>query len=412
MNSLTLLALIRKGIFYCFSIGTESLIAAALLPILTHRLPPEEYGMWILFVSLFAFLRPVLSLMLQDAVRMQYFDLSPESLREHLRAALFLPSLSLAFFLLLAFLFPGAVERLLSFPGEFFWTVLVTAYLHGVLILLLAVIQFRDRHRFFLFLQVIQTVLAISLTLLFLKIENHWQAPIYARIIAIFVCDVIGLLWLGRTLGNLFLTRLPRDKLRELIHVGLGLLPVGLVSVVVPLTDRLIVTRYSGAGETGYFGIGALFGMALLVLATGLIYAWQPVLFRAVQSGNEADLNTCRRFSVAYFCFLPVAGVCAAFAAMFLAPYLVGYDVQTVRPYIAALTVAVCAECFYLHNHTMLLAYRRVREISFAAVSIMLVNALLCVLLVPRYGGMSAAWATAFTYVLATALTGVCLRRS
>ena len=407
----SLFALFQKGLFYCFSVGTESLIAAAMLPILTRVLPPAEYGVWILFVALFSFMRPVLGLMLQDAIKINYFDFSPETLKAHFRAALILPTVLLLIFLALSFVAGQLIDDYLKFPGESFWIVLGVAYFQGILMLILAVMQFRERHGLYLSVQILQTVVAIGLTLLLLRFSSHWQAAAYARMTALFVCDVVGLVWLRRTIGPLFFFGSKHSSIAQLGKVGLRLMPVGLAGVLVPLTDRLVVARSFGTTETGYFGIGALFGTSLIVLATGLIYAWQPVLFRAIQTKNVEDLRTCRAFSCCYFFLLPCAAVAMMFAAMLVAPYLMAYELAPVRPYIIALSIAVCCEGWYLHNYTLLMAHRQIRVILIGAILVMVTNAGLCVAFVSHFGALGAAWATALTYALATAATGIWMYR-
>ena len=53
------------SIFYSFANSIEALSPFFLAILLTRILTPQDYGIWVLFVSLMAFLRPVVNLTIQ-----------------------------------------------------------------------------------------------------------------------------------------------------------------------------------------------------------------------------------------------------------------------------------------------------------------------------------------------------------
>ena len=69
-----------QSVFYGFANGIEALVPFLLAPILTRSLDPTEYGLWVLFVTYSTFLRPIIGLTSQDAIRMRFYDFDQEQL--------------------------------------------------------------------------------------------------------------------------------------------------------------------------------------------------------------------------------------------------------------------------------------------------------------------------------------------
>ncbi len=401
----------RKALVYCVSMGAEAAIAAALLPVLTGHLSPEEYGIWVLFVALFTFARPVISLMLPDALRMNFFQLSEEQMRNSLSAAISVPTFVFLVTLAAVQLGSSFLGGLLAFPGDSLWIVLLVAYLHGLFYTFLALMQFKERHSLFLIIQLVQAFFAITLALWFVHLGLSWFGAAAARCIALIIADVCGLIWICRSFGNPFTLRVPRATMRELIRIGTSFLPVGICAVLVPLSNRVVIAHLVGPQETGYFGIAALFALAITIVVQGFIFAWQPLLFRSLQTGRQEKEQKFHSFSLAFYAALPAVAVLILGAALLIGPLLVKYDLRHITPYLVSLCVASCMQGYYLHNHTWLHALKQLRVLSWTALLIMPVNFLLSIALVQSYGGVGAAWATAVTYALATAGTGVRLLR-
>ena len=61
-----------QSLFYAFANSIEALVPFLLAPILTRMLDPSGYGVWVLFVTYATFMRPVVGLTTQDAIRMRF----------------------------------------------------------------------------------------------------------------------------------------------------------------------------------------------------------------------------------------------------------------------------------------------------------------------------------------------------
>jgi O-antigen/teichoic acid export membrane protein len=78
------------SVFYSFANSIEALSPFLLAIILTRLMVPEDYGIWVLFVSLVAFLRPVVNLTIQDALKMHFYEMDKARLAAFVVSAFYL----------------------------------------------------------------------------------------------------------------------------------------------------------------------------------------------------------------------------------------------------------------------------------------------------------------------------------
>ena len=81
--------LAMQSLFYAVANSIEALVPFLLAPILTRTLDPAAYGIWVLFITYATFLRPIVGLTTQDAIRMHFYDFDQKQLDQFTHTALF-----------------------------------------------------------------------------------------------------------------------------------------------------------------------------------------------------------------------------------------------------------------------------------------------------------------------------------
>src|ERR1044071_1239237 len=81
--------LAMQSLFYAVANSIEALVPFLLAPILTRTLDPTAYGIWVLFVTYATFLRPIVGLTTQDAIRMRFYDFDQKQLDQFTHTVLF-----------------------------------------------------------------------------------------------------------------------------------------------------------------------------------------------------------------------------------------------------------------------------------------------------------------------------------
>ncbi len=94
----------QNSAFYTFANSIEALSPFLLAIILTRQLTPAEFGVWVLFIALVTFLRPLVNLTIQDALRMHFFEMTDTERARFVWSALCLSLVCAAVFIGIALL--------------------------------------------------------------------------------------------------------------------------------------------------------------------------------------------------------------------------------------------------------------------------------------------------------------------
>ncbi len=404
-------ALIKQGIFYSMLVGIESVAPFLLLPFLTRFLTPIEYGYWVLFVALTSFMRPLLGLTLQDAVRMRFFEMDHRNLSQFVTTASLIATAILIFSIALFSFSTTLISSFLKFPGEWIWTILVTAYLHGLYYTLLALLQFREQRKQFAWAQICHSSFALLLTIAFVVAGYDWRGAVVGKLLSLVITVLFVNRFFLRDLEIGLFSRFNLSYCKQLLFFGIRYLPAGLSAVIIPLTDRLLIAHIVNVEETSYFGIGGLFNMAIWVFVNGYIFALQPMLFRALQFDQQKVKDTIKLMSLFYF-ILPITGVIVFFLAHFLSPLLIGPKFMQTNHYIFWLIIAGVIQGVFTYHQTYLHCKKMVAMMSACALLAILLNAIFGWIFTEEYGGIGTAWATCLAYTVAAFVSGFIVLRS
>jgi O-antigen/teichoic acid export membrane protein len=366
------IGLARGSAFYTFANSIEALSPFLLAVIVTRILLPSEYGAWVLFIGLVTFLRPILNLTLQDALRMRFYDMNDRELAKFIWACFCLVTFCTVACVLLLQLIQDELSGALGLPARWLPAAAVTAYFFANFYFLLAYNQFARRPSHFLILHVVQAVASISIIAAFVFTGWGWSGIVVGKIIGLAIGCGLGVFWLVRELPF----RAARDEKPELgplAKFGLLYLPAGMGLVAIPLTDRVIVTQVLGLADNGFYGVAALFGMAVFVAINGILHAWTPWLFRSLASGTGKGREIAM-VSAAFFILLPLGGVTAVLLSAFIAPTIIGSQFEAAFPLIPWAIAGTVSMGYFFHFQTFLLYKKAVWDMSASSLLCIVAN--------------------------------------
>ena len=387
----------QNSAFYTFANSIEAFAPFLLAIVLTRKLTPEEFGVWVLFIALVSFLRPLISLTIQDALRMHFYDMDDAERARCGGSALCLTTRCAATFVVIALALARPLSTALRLPAEWLVAIPVAAYLYALFYFVLAFNQFAHMRRRFLSLHVIQTTASLVFIAFFVFNDWGWHGVVIGKICGLGVGCAVGAFWL--------ISGLPFRKIfRQAPHIirlakfGFLYLPTGMGLVAIPLTDRLIVTHVLGLAENGLYGVAALFGVAVFVAINGILHAWMPWLFRSLGDwrGLRREIIT---VSLIFFALLPLGGVIAYVIAMPVAPIIIGNQFDGAFHMIPWAIAGAVSMGFFFHNQAYLLFKKAILPMSISSFSCIVLNAVLSYYGAIEYGviGVLAATIVAFS---------------
>lgn len=364
----------QNSAFYTFANSIEAFSPFLLAIILTRQLTPTEYGVWVLFIALVTFLRPLVSLTIQDALRMHFYDMDDAERARFVWSSLCLTAICTIGFVLVSVLFDDSLSQALSLPANWLISIPIAACLYAAFYFLLAFNQFAHRRRRFLALHITQTVASLFFIAMLVLNDWGWHGVVIGKIAGLSVGCAVGTFWL--VAGLPFASALREaPQIARLAKFGLLYLPTGMGLVAIPLTDRVIVTRVLGLAENGLYGVAALFGVAVFVAINGILHAWMPWLFQCL-----GDWQKMRReitgVSLVYFALLPVGGIVAYLIAVPIAPIIIGNSFDGAFHMIPWAIAGTVSMGYFFHNQAFLLYKKAVLEMSISSFSCIVLNAL------------------------------------
>ena len=404
LNAKKFLAL--QSLFYAFANSIEALVPLLLAPILTRMLDPAGYGIWVLFVTYATFMRPIVGLTTQDAIRMRFLDLDQKQLDQFTHTALFVMSALAVFVSLVAVVFGDLLEKATMFPQAWLVSVVVAALLYEVFYMVLALQQFHNRRRDFLVTQVIQAVLSMAFIVAFLMSGWDWRGVVLGRMLGMGCAAIYSLRSLGFTLPSLL--RVPeRSFYRNIASFGVVYWPAGAVVMVVGTTDKVVAAHYIGVEASAMYGVAALFASAFWMVNYSFVMAWTPWLFRKLKTAAEDGLSEVMSVSALYFVLAAVAAGAFYGMAVLFAPILLGEAFHEAIPLLRYIMVAIVLQGFFMHNMKFLHFDKRIEMMSaFSALTIGL-NIWLSIAWAENLGIRGIMLATAVSFGAAFIISGV-----
>jgi len=185
---------------------------------------------------------------------------------------------------------------------------------------------------------------------------------------------------------------------KTMLRFGLPLVPAALALWILEGSDRVVIERYWGPAEVGIYSLAYKYGIILQMALVAFQTAWAPQLFSlSKQEGASQLISRILTYfltgmmllaTLLYVVRKPVLSLAAsadfAGAESVVGPILLGFV------FYGFYFVAISGS--YIHGKTMSVAL----VVGLAAG----LNILLNLLLIPTFGGLGAAWATAFSYLV------------
>ncbi|MEM9312109.1 MAG: oligosaccharide flippase family protein [Pseudomonadota bacterium] len=398
LNAKKFLAL--QSLFYAFANGIEALVPILLAPILTRMLDPTGYGIWVLFVTYATFMRPIVGLTSQDAIRMRFYDFDEAQLKRFTHTILFVMLILAVFVSAVTMVFSGLLSDATKFPEAWLVSVVVAALLYEVFYTVLALQQFHNRRKAFLATQVAQAVLSMGFIVGFLMAGWDWRGVVIGRMLGMAIASFFSLRSLGFTLSSLI--RIPeRSFYRNIASFGVMYWPAGAVVMVVATTDKVMAAHSLGVEASAMLGVAWLFASAFWMVNYSFVMAWTPWLFRKLKSATPGDLNEVLSVSALYFVLAALAAAAFYFFALLVAPIMLGEAFHSAIDLLRYAMLAIVMQGYFMHNMKFLHFDKSIEMMSAFSVLTIVLNYGLSALWVAELGIAGILLATAVSFGVA-----------
>lgn len=202
-------------------------------------------------------------------------------------------------------------------------------------------------------------------------------------------------------------TRLDRAGLRVMLNFGLPLLPASGAVWTLLLADRVIVGAFRGVDEVGLYGLGSRIAIPLFLAVQAFEIAWTPFVLRAHRDAPVEEPRMRGRAATFILAGTVSGAVALVAAASPLVQVLGGARFERAAAVVLPLTLAWIAYAASTVGFIAFSMKRRSPAMAKATGVSAVLGVVLATVLVPIFGFVGAAWATALSYFV---LAGLALR--
>lgn len=394
---------LKSGVWYIVANFLTAASAFLTTPIFTRLLTQEEYGLYNNFTSWQSILAILCTFNVGVSLISARYDYE-NNLDQYIFSAIGMSAASV--------LIETVILNLFSDWSQSFFS-LSTTYLNLMManIFFMRTFEtFQTQQRFFfkyrlqVILSVLSTLLSLGLSLLLvIKMEDKLSGRIIGSTLpSIVIGAFIFIVFWAKGKSIRF------EYWKYTLKICLPYIPHLLSLTVLNSTDRIMITKICGATDTALYSLAYTCGSIITILLNSINTAFSPWLAERI---HENDTKSVRSFSKYYI----ISFVCIAVGVMLVSPevlYILGG-----KSYFAAIYVMppVAMGCICQFLYTMMVDIEQIKGktvgMAFASMAAAVLNYVLNLLLIPKFGYIVAAYTTLAGYLLLLGLHMWLLRR-
>lgn len=319
--------------FVVYGLGgiINSIIPFAMIPIITRILPNTEYyGLNDLTNTLVQFSMPLGVLGLYDAMYRMYFERDNELYRKEIcTTSLAITLLSGIFISIIMLIFNKCIASLFFGDKKYYYLVYIAAV--SVMFgtpgnIIAAPIRMQNKRKQYIITHAVAPLLSYSMGLVFIVNGYYLMGLPIATLLSSFIMFITYIIinkkWFGLRYINF-------AHLKQLLYIGLPLVPNFLIYWVFNSCDKLMITNILSVGEAGIYSVGSKLGHASQLIYTAFAGGWQYFAFSTMKEKDQVSSNSIIFEYLGILSFVATSFICAwsnvIFKILFPEKYISGY---------------------------------------------------------------------------------------
>ena len=393
----------KESLIYGTGHVLARLITFLLLPIYTHVFSPEEYGVVSLAYAFMGFSMMFYRYGMDTALMKYSVQLNYDNKTAYISSIYILQLLSSIIFSAVLYFVRDYVSEPLLGVGNPDWIIILAGILmldnlwnHHVLLL-----RAENRPGSYIFFNLLNVILTMTLNILLVV---KWRLGIEGVLISnLLVSGIIFIFSLPIILKRINLSLIRSNVIKDVILFGLPFLPAGIFTMVMELSNRYILEWLEGTYAVGLFSAGYKLGIFGLIIVMGFNMGWTPYFLKRIKEEGAK-----KEFSHIASLFLGFLGFIVIIISIWIpeimrlkigSNYLIGDSFWSAENVVSIVLIGY----FFFGTYVIQLPGVYAKEITtwipiFRAIGA-ISNISLNIILIPKYGVLGSAWATAISFV-------------
>ena len=380
---------VKAGTWYTltnfFTIGISFLT----LPIFTRLLSTEDYGITSVYSSYLNIFVIVFSLDVVASIQRGKFDFK-DNYNQFVSSVLFLGTISFIIFSLLILAFQSFFSKMLDLEPILLYVLLINAFFAFVQNLVLAKFRVEYNYKKISLIQIANSLIGVILSIILITrffTNTKYLGRILGSSLPVIISGFILLLYIF-TQGKEIINKI---YWKYALIISVPLILHNLAGIINAQFDRIFINKYIGSSEAGIYSFAYNVGMIIDVLWVSTNQAWVPWFYERMDANNYSAIRKRAKnfrdfFTLAYILIL------------FVSPEIIKImadkrysDGLVIVPYIF---MAYYFNLMYSFEVNVEFYTRKTHLISIGTILGAVINVVLNIVLIPKYGYVIAAVTT------------------
>lgn len=182
------------------------------------------------------------------------------------------------------------------------------------------------------------------------------------------------------------------------LALSLPIIPHGLSQILLAQFDRLMINSYYGKYETGLYSFAYTVGSTFFIISSSIDTSWTQWMFDKMENKNE-NLTKIRKVTDVYVIFMAILACSMLLVGPELMIVLGGAKYTDGIMAVFPITLSMFFAFLYNIPASVEYYYKKTGFIALGTVSAAILNVVLNIVFIPKYGYIAAAYTTLACYV-------------
>lgn len=385
----------QAGIGYIIGNYLLKGISFLTLPIFSRLMSVEEFGLYNVYLGYNEILTILIGLALHSSLKNAKYKYH-EKLDSYLSCILILPIISLVCFLLFGNAFSKQLCGILKVDNLILNLLILHSFGSAILIIYNAKLSLNYQFKNYIILSSINSIFNIGISLILmltLLANDKYLARIIGTAVPLIVLSIYILI-------TSFVKSHPKANKEYILYslrYSLPVVPHGISQVVLSSSDKIMIERYIGETESGLYSMGTSISGIIRVTTSSLDTVYGPWFYEKAKQENYKQIKKVSSFYILFMLlFLSIIMLLAPEIVLIMGGEAYSKSIDAVIPCIASMFFTF----LYTLPSTVEYFYEKTWIVAVSSVFAAIMNVILNLLFIPKYGYSAAAYTTLFSYMV------------
>lgn len=387
--------IIKAGSWYTITNFFLKGITFLSIPIFTRLLSTKDYGVVSLYNTWVVIFTIIIGLSLNESIRRAKYDYS-DNYNEFVSSITFLSLIIFLVYLIIFIPLGNVLQGVTGLSAFLFYLMIFQSFFTNIQELTMTKLRFEYKYKMVSIISIILGLSGIILSIFLIQTQFEGQSflgKIIGTLIPIIIIGFFCIFYLlgkGKEFVNLVYWKYALVLSTPLIFHSLS-------SVANNLFDRILINKYLGDSATGIYSFAYNVAVIVGVIGISLEQAWLPWFF---EKFKQSKLTIIKERARIYRNFYTVIYICVLMVSTEIIKVMAAEDFWGGLDILPWIFMAYYFQFMYALEVNVEFALKKTILIPLGTIFSAIINIILNILLIPKFGYMAAAITTVISYFL------------